>query len=91
MRDNAIDISKGIAILLMILAHTGFILPWDSMGSKLIFAFHMPLFFFFSGYFIKDQRFDYKKEARHLLIPYIVFSLIRIVLVNLKSIVIGGG
>ena len=42
-----IDISKGIAILLVIFGHVS-ILPWAPY-KKLIFSVHMPLFFIVAG------------------------------------------
>lgn len=45
-RDNAIDIAKGLGILLVVLGH--YDIP-KSIGTW-IFSFHMPLFVFLSGY-----------------------------------------
>ena len=46
-RDTTISISKGIAIILMVIAHA------EAPGwlCKFIFEFHMPLFFITAGYF----------------------------------------
>ena len=49
-RISWIDISKGITILLVILGH---VLPNESFLKNIIFSFHMPLFFFISGYLFK--------------------------------------
>lgn len=46
MRNEAVSISKGIAIMLMVLAHASIPL-W---ARQYIGMFHMPLFFFFAGY-----------------------------------------
>ena len=46
MKDNSVSIAKGIAIILMVLAHTRF----SEYGNYWINMFHMPLFFFFAGY-----------------------------------------
>lgn len=51
MRNNSISIAKAIAIMLMVLAHTQF----SDYGNKVINMFHMPLFFFFSGYCMKES------------------------------------
>jgi len=51
MRDKTVSMSKGIAIILMVLAHTDF----SEYGEKFIYLFHMPLFFFLSGYCFKDS------------------------------------
>lgn len=46
LRDMQIDITKGIAIVLMIIGHCSL-----SSGTirYLLFSFHMPLFFIYSG------------------------------------------
>ena len=51
MKDNSVSIAKGIAIILMVLAHTRF----SEYGNYWINMFHMPLFFFFAGYCFKDK------------------------------------
>lgn len=47
MRQREFDIMKGIGIIAMIIGHI-----WP---SGIIYAFHMPLFFFVSGYFYKPM------------------------------------
>lgn len=60
MRDKTVSMSKGIAIILMVLAHTDFC----NYGEKFIYMFHMPLFFFLSGYCFKDSYLaDFKSFA----------------------------
>ena len=47
------DTLKAMLIVLVVLGHTG-----TAMGNKwlsVIYAFHMPLFIFISGYFSKKQ------------------------------------
>lgn len=51
MRDDSITIAKAIAILLMVLGHTYF----SQYGNQWINMFHMPLFFFFAGFCMKDK------------------------------------
>lgn len=81
-----IDSAKGIGIVLVVLGHT--IVPdiyHTSTTAKFIrefiYNFHMPLFFFFSGYLFEYgiERYTDKKrfiisKARKLLIPYLFFS-----------------
>ncbi len=50
-RDNAVTIAKGIAIILMVLGHS----CTRTFGEHYVNLFHMPLFFFFSGFFFKDE------------------------------------
>ncbi|WP_234123164.1 acyltransferase family protein [Clostridium hydrogenum] len=70
-----IDVAKGIAMLLVILGHTSI----PNSNLKLILSFHMPLFFFLSGYTfkLKGNFLTYlKKKIKSLLIPYFVFSVL---------------
>jgi fucose 4-O-acetylase-like acetyltransferase len=66
------DISKGIGIYLVVLGHC-------NVGRRMhliIYLFHMPLFFFLSGYLhrIRTGYADFaRKKAIHLLVPYISF------------------
>ena len=46
-RLDYIDIFKGFGIILMIMGHIGF----GSLFAFFIHAFHMPIFFFISGFF----------------------------------------
>ena len=45
-RIEAIDIARGIGILLVVIGH---VLPTDNIFRLIIYSFHMPLFFFLSG------------------------------------------
>lgn len=73
-RISSIDILKGIGIILVMLGHA---LPHDSFVRTLIYTFHMPLFFWCSGFFYKDKPLKGAtiKDAKSLLIPWITFSL----------------
>ena len=50
-----VDIAKGYGILLVIIGHLP--IPW--IISRSLYSFHLPLFFFLSGYFFfkKKNRF----------------------------------
>ncbi|MDZ8259419.1 acyltransferase family protein [Nostoc sp. ChiQUE01b] len=65
-----IDCWKGLAIITVVVGHI------VNPESKYIFWFHMPLFFFISGY-LYSKKTDYsaffKKKCFHLLIPYFSF------------------
>lgn len=72
-RDNFIDIMKGIGIILVFWGHSSKFLFNE------IYAFHMPLFFLLSGCFFSTRLsfLDFiKKKFKHLLIPYVIFSLL---------------
>jgi fucose 4-O-acetylase-like acetyltransferase len=77
-RNIAIDIAKGIGIILVIIGH-GSILAWI---KDAIFSFHMPLFFILSGYFFhleEKPKVRFKKDFNRLIFPYILtMSLITI-------------
>lgn len=72
-RIEYIDIAKGIGILLVVLGHNdfGYISPY---AYHVIYSFHMPLFFFLSGYFLKTNipflEFA-KKRFNSLMKPYL--------------------
>lgn len=71
MRDNSIDIAKGIGIILVVWGHQFANCPIFNW----IHLFHMPLFFFLGGCFMKDEKYSvflYKK-IRTLFIPFLFF------------------
>ena len=52
-RLNQFDILKGVGILLVMIGHA---ISTNSIVYNLIYGFHMPLFFFCSGFFFKDRQ-----------------------------------
>lgn len=83
-KSNPVSMAKAFAIILMVLAHSHF----SDFGSKLINMFHMPLFFFFSGYCFKEKYLsDFKsfsvKKVKGLYIPYVKWCLIFLLLHNI--------
>ena len=74
------DIAKGIAILAVVAGH---LYPPSTLVGRVIYSFHMPLFFLISGYFIKDFniRKNLKSSFKGLLIPYIVGTLLEMIAV----------
>jgi polysaccharide biosynthesis protein PslL len=72
-----IDCWKGIGILAIVVGHI--VTP----VSRYLFWFHIPLFFFISGYLYKAKP-GYmsflKKKSSHLLIPYLSFAILLLVL-----------
>lgn len=65
-----IDTAKGIGIILVLVGH---IFPRDFVNS--IYLFHMPLFFFLSGFTLSPQKGMgfINKKIKSLLIPYFSF------------------
>lgn len=70
-----LDTAKGLGMLLTIFAH----LDLACIESKWIYTFHMPLFFFLSGY-VFSMKCDFKtflaKKVRSILIPYFCLGLV---------------
>ena len=73
-RNCLIDVMRGIGIILVLLGHRS--LP--NIMVKMIYAFHMPLFFFISGYLYRKCEFGkfVSNKIKKLIIPYIIFWLI---------------
>ncbi len=57
-RNQALDILKGFAIILVVIGHIGSDWPWL---IKWIYSFHIPLFFSISG-FIEASKYDSNKD-----------------------------
>lgn len=77
-RNQNLDISKGIGIMLVVLGHY---LNVDSFPNAFIRSFHMPLFFIISGACFNFERNIFfkefiKKRSCQLVVPVITFSLI---------------
>ena len=77
-RKNHITIAKALGIILMVTCHAG--IP-NSYIIDFIYMFHMPLFFFSSGYFFKEiskvtdlRQFLYKRISG-LYLPFLKYSL----------------
>lgn len=83
-RLNYLDISRGIAILLIVLGHC--IVGREGILIKWIYSFHVVIFFIISGYLLNSKNIRQKafKEVltnriKTLIIPYFVFSVIFII------------
>lgn len=76
IRDNSVDIAKGLGMFLVIWGHN---MSYGDYAGLLIYSFHMPLFFLLSGIFHKQQTLFFQliqSKSRSLLVPYIFFSLL---------------
>jgi len=85
-----IDSVKGIGILLVVLGHSG-VPEW---AKSLVFTFHMPLFFFLSGYLFNYTKYqsDINRFIRtkffRLASPYLIsFIVLSLIWVGIKEIV----
>lgn len=72
-RIGYVDLYRGIGIILMIMAHIGF----GGIFDYYIHAFHMPMFFFVSGYFFKPDSayIFFEKKIKNLLLPYFLYAI----------------
>lgn len=76
-RNVTFDIIKGIAIYLMVLGHCG------SPCHKVIYLFHMAVFFIVAGYFFKEKYYEtfssvkdfIKKRIVSLYVPFVVLNV----------------
>lgn len=79
MRINWLDRARGIAIILVIIGHANF--PEEI--RTIVYAFHMPLFFFLSGFLLlkKEENFNlfFVKKVKSLIIPYVSYNIILII------------
>ena len=71
-----VDSLKGLGMLFVILSHTAI----DHETNRLLYAFHMPLFFFISGLLFRPDRYPrldtlVKKRFTTLLIPYASYAV----------------
>ena len=84
-----IDIAKGIGIILVVLGHT--LVPqvretgFAGFLWIFIYNFHMPLFFFLSGYLFEKGLSHYTNKGKfilgklqYLMLPYLIFSTFEI-------------
>lgn len=78
-RIETFDIAKGLGIILVYLGHV----PPTAEIKCMIYAFHMPLFFFLSGIFLNEKKREplnfvlYKSKT--LLVPLVTFVLFSII------------
>lgn len=75
-RQEWLDVCKFLAIFLVVWGHVG--LP--TLLYAYIHAFHMPVFFFLSGYFFNSEKHKkitsiVKQRGKSILLPYFVFGL----------------
>ena len=75
-RIEYLDIAKGIGILLVVLGHNDFEVI-SLFAHQVIYSFHMPLFFFLSGYFLNTSTpfFDFFKKRFHTLLKPYFFTI----------------
>jgi len=72
-----LDAGKGLGMLLVMLGHADI----PTFLKTYIYTFHMPLFFFLSGYLFKMEKFSnlkvfFIKRTKSLIFPYLCFSFL---------------
>lgn len=82
-RDATLDIAKAICIICMVIGHSG----CPDYLYRFIYLFHMPCFFFISGWLLKDKYLtDIKKgllnKVRGSYFPFVKWSLLFLVFHN---------
>lgn len=86
-----LDISKGIAIILMVVGHT----PIPDVFSRFIFAFHMPLFFIASGWTTNWEKLNFAdfvvRRIRSIMLPFVCYSAIVLFVQIITNEIKGGG
>lgn len=81
--NSQISIGKGICIALMVIGHSG----CPPILLNFLALFHMPFFFFVSGYLLKEEYIDHpviliKKRIKTLWWPYVKYGLLFLLLHN---------
>lgn len=76
-RYDYLDIAKGLGIIAVVWAHI-LLVGWT---HRLIYAFHMPLFFFLSGMLFDRRKYSsfggfIIKRGKRLLVPYVIYSVV---------------
>lgn len=82
-KDSSVDILKGIAIIAVIFGHIA-----SPIGSFL-YSWHMPLFFFISGFFIKTNepvKIFLIKNFKKILIYFFIFATIGFMVTYFRNI-----
>ncbi len=76
-----IDWAKSICMFLVVMGHCH-IQPSMHLIQQIIYSFHIPLFFFFSG-LLRTKEYtlvSLKKDINYIIIPYFVFGLFQIII-----------
>ena len=83
-RNNTVTIAKAIGIVLVVMAHA---MNPEWISWKVIYTFHMPLFFLLSGYcfnekYLDDARLFFVRKIKGIYVPFVVYSLVFLSLHN---------
>ena len=82
-RIEYIDVFRSFGIILMVMGHVYFGKEFDHF----IHGFHMPMFFFITGFLYKDKTVAFagflKRKAKALLLPYVIFGALHLLIRSL--------
>ncbi len=89
-RLNYLDAARGIAIICVIIGHMNL---RNRLISQYIYSFHMPIFFIISGMLfaygetwrMRSLRDNIKRKALNLLYPYVMYSILSIIVIALEA------
>ena len=75
-RIGYIDMSKGLAIILVIIGHSSFV---PNNAKLLLYAFHIPLFFFLSGFTLNVRKYETfsgycLNKVKSLVVPFFLLN-----------------
>lgn len=84
MRNENIDVVKGVCIILMVIGHSG----CPDMLRSFIYCFHMPCFFLVSGYLFRDEHYTQPKQfiwkrCKSLYWPFVKWSFLFLLFHNI--------
>lgn len=84
-KNNTVTYVKAIGIILMVIAHA---LSPETIAWRIIYTFHMPLFFIMSGYCFKNSYLNSPKQflikkIKGIYLPFVFYSLPFLFLHNL--------
>ena len=90
-RENWIDAAKGIAILIVVLNHSGLVITGVNFWGGM---FYVPAFFLLAGYTYEPKEESYKsfvkRKAKRLLVPYFVTNIVLALFFLVKDLLLGG-
>lgn len=92
-RSETLDIAKGIGIILVVVGHSWLVLSEPGILFQIIYSFHVPLFFFLSGIFVKENIHTINhifRKIESLLKPYFVISILILLFTLVKSYLTNG-
>lgn len=85
-RIQYVDIARGLAMICIVLGHLG-----EAQINRVVFTFHVPIFFLISGYFFRegaDLKSLLKRQTQTLIAPYWLTCL---AIIGLSMVEMGSG